>query len=239
MTVTATASTSVPKGSPSRCATTSAWWMAATTAASSVADSNRPSARPSGRPQLEANINAASSGTATLHGGRPGMRSQGGRVRATGMGGGHPFMLVERPRTLGWANPEGGAAGRVSRCCRSDTWISGRRRCPSASTLSATVMRSYAARTVANASSMRAPAGQIYLHVRFVPGYATCKADKPCRRQHGRPHSNTPLPIRMSSRVPIGRRGTQAVLHSQTQWHLSSRSSSCLQARSSHRLLSS
>jgi len=31
ITVTATASTNVPKGSPTRCATTSAWWTAATT----------------------------------------------------------------------------------------------------------------------------------------------------------------------------------------------------------------
>src|SRR5689334_7402268 len=36
MTVTATASTSVPNGSPMRCATTSAWWTAANTVATSA-----------------------------------------------------------------------------------------------------------------------------------------------------------------------------------------------------------
>ena len=36
MMVTATASTSVPKGSPTRCATTSAWWTAANTVAKSA-----------------------------------------------------------------------------------------------------------------------------------------------------------------------------------------------------------
>ena len=69
MVVTATASTSVPKGSPTRCATTSAWWMEATTAANIIAVRQAPSARFSGRPQAAASTNKPKTGTTRHHSG--------------------------------------------------------------------------------------------------------------------------------------------------------------------------
>ena len=46
--VIASASTSVPNGSPTRCATTSAWWTAASTEATSAITESTASAVPSG-----------------------------------------------------------------------------------------------------------------------------------------------------------------------------------------------
>lgn len=67
MTVTATARISVPSGSPTRWATTSAWWTAATTAATSPTATNASSAStPGERPQVAASTSAATGGTTKL-----------------------------------------------------------------------------------------------------------------------------------------------------------------------------
>ena len=54
MTVTATASTSDPKGSPTRCATTSAWWTAARTAPARSSPTITSTAVAGSRPQVAA-----------------------------------------------------------------------------------------------------------------------------------------------------------------------------------------
>ena len=66
MTVTATASTSEPNGSPTRWATTSAWWTAASTAPARTIPTSA-STTPGGLlPQVAARTTRASSGTATV-----------------------------------------------------------------------------------------------------------------------------------------------------------------------------
>src|SRR5262245_33141491 len=61
--VTASASTRVPKGSPTRCATTSAWCTAATTAPASPAAQSAPSRAPNGSSIAAASSASASGGT--------------------------------------------------------------------------------------------------------------------------------------------------------------------------------
>src|SRR5215813_7288079 len=65
MIVTASASTSVPKGSPTRCAMTSAWCTAARTEASSAAAATESKSHPDELP-LKARMTQAPMGTATL-----------------------------------------------------------------------------------------------------------------------------------------------------------------------------
>jgi hypothetical protein len=68
MAVTASARTSVPKGSPTRCATISAWCTAATTAAARRSPHTRPSATPTGRLSAARSAATASSGATTASG---------------------------------------------------------------------------------------------------------------------------------------------------------------------------
>ena len=71
ITVTATASTSDPNGSPTRWATTSAWWTAASTAPISTT-ATRASTRSSGlRPHVTTRARKAASGTTTVQPSRP------------------------------------------------------------------------------------------------------------------------------------------------------------------------
>ena len=67
MSVTATASTSDPNGSPTRCATTSAWWTAARTAAASNAAITVTSTGPRSLPQVSGTHSRAMTGTRTVH----------------------------------------------------------------------------------------------------------------------------------------------------------------------------
>ena len=71
MTVTASASTSVPKGSPTRSAMTSAWWTATKTEATRPASTIATNAQSSGRPQTAASRKMAIAGTAMLQIGVP------------------------------------------------------------------------------------------------------------------------------------------------------------------------
>ena len=66
ITVTATASTSEPNGSPTRCATTSAWWTAARTAAARNAPAITRTIVPGLLPQVAAVRTAASTGTTVV-----------------------------------------------------------------------------------------------------------------------------------------------------------------------------
>src|SRR6185369_10034210 len=66
ITVTASARMSVPNGSPTRCATTSAWWTAATTAAISAGAASQTSNAPSGSRNAAATTATAASGATTL-----------------------------------------------------------------------------------------------------------------------------------------------------------------------------
>jgi hypothetical protein len=66
MTVTATARTSDPKGSPTRCATTSAWWTAASTAPARNSPTSTSTAVAGSRPQVAISSSTASSGTAVV-----------------------------------------------------------------------------------------------------------------------------------------------------------------------------
>jgi hypothetical protein len=79
MTVTATARTSDPKGSPTRCATTSAWWTAASTAPARTSPTITSTAVAGSRPQVATSIATASSGTAVVQ-----RRGRSGRLRSTG-----------------------------------------------------------------------------------------------------------------------------------------------------------
>jgi hypothetical protein len=65
--VTATASTNDPNGSPTRCATTSAWWTAASTAPASNAAMTATSAGPRSRPQVSGTQTTAMTGMRTVH----------------------------------------------------------------------------------------------------------------------------------------------------------------------------
>ncbi len=65
MAVTASARTSVPNGSPTRCATISAWCTAATTAPTSATPQAMPSSAPNGSFSAAASSPTASSGTIT------------------------------------------------------------------------------------------------------------------------------------------------------------------------------
>lgn len=67
MIVTATASTSEPKGSPTRWATTSAWCTAASTEAARTTATTATTAPGSSRPQVNASSTIAISGTTTVH----------------------------------------------------------------------------------------------------------------------------------------------------------------------------
>ena len=67
MTVTATASTSVPNGSPVRCATTSAWWTAANTVATSAAAAAAARKPTTGANGVTARIAQAAAGNAHAH----------------------------------------------------------------------------------------------------------------------------------------------------------------------------
>ena len=67
MTVTATARISDPKGSPTRCATTSAWWTAASTAPTSRTPISTSAARCSWLAHVAAKTTIARTGTATVH----------------------------------------------------------------------------------------------------------------------------------------------------------------------------
>ena len=67
ITVTATASTSEPNGSPTRCATTSAWWTAASTAPASSSPARTSTTVPGFEPQVAASITSASTGSAAFH----------------------------------------------------------------------------------------------------------------------------------------------------------------------------
>ena len=71
MTVTATASTKEPKGSPTRCATTSAWWTAARTAPINSTATSSSTRSPGERPQVRTSATTATSGTATVQESRP------------------------------------------------------------------------------------------------------------------------------------------------------------------------
>ena len=66
MTVTATASTSEPNGSPTRCATTSAWCTAASTAPASTTATTITTMVVSPRPQTSTNRTAERIGTSTV-----------------------------------------------------------------------------------------------------------------------------------------------------------------------------
>ena len=66
ITVTATASTSEPNGSPTRCATTSAWWTAASTAPARNAPATTRTIVPGLLPQVAAVRTAASTGTTVV-----------------------------------------------------------------------------------------------------------------------------------------------------------------------------
>lgn len=67
MTVTATAGTSEPNGSPIRCATVSAWCTAASTAAASAMPTKIWMTTPGLRSQVRARRTAARIGTNTVH----------------------------------------------------------------------------------------------------------------------------------------------------------------------------
>jgi hypothetical protein len=72
ITVTATARISVPNGSPTRCATTSAWCTAAMTAATSAAATiARTGPAPGLPPHVATSTTAATGGSTRLHAGRP------------------------------------------------------------------------------------------------------------------------------------------------------------------------
>ena len=77
MTVTATASTSEPNGSPTRCATTSAWCTAASTAPASTTATPATSSGARSRPQTAARTTTANGGRTVLHDRRAGRRSPG------------------------------------------------------------------------------------------------------------------------------------------------------------------
>ena len=62
MTVTATASSKEPNGSPTRWATTSAWWTALTTAAANTRATSTTTTVPRLRPQVRTNATAATGG---------------------------------------------------------------------------------------------------------------------------------------------------------------------------------
>src|SRR4051794_34463028 len=66
ITVTATASTSDPNGSPTRCATTSAWCTAASTAPTSTTATSSAGTVGSDRPQLTASTSRATTGTTVV-----------------------------------------------------------------------------------------------------------------------------------------------------------------------------
>ncbi len=66
ITVTATARTSDPNGSPTRWATTSAWCTAASTAPAGITATATTSTTPRSRPQVGASATIASSGTTTV-----------------------------------------------------------------------------------------------------------------------------------------------------------------------------
>jgi hypothetical protein len=67
MTVTATASTSDPNGSPTRWATTSAWCTAASTAPARTSATATVSTVPRSRPQVAASTSSATTGRTVVH----------------------------------------------------------------------------------------------------------------------------------------------------------------------------
>ena len=67
ITVTATASTSDPNGSPTRCATTSAWWTAASTAPASSTPTTARIGHAGLLPHVAASTSTASTGTTRVH----------------------------------------------------------------------------------------------------------------------------------------------------------------------------
>ena len=74
MTVTATASTSDPNGSPTRWATTSAWCTAASTAPASTTATRSTGTSDRSRPHVSASATSATTGTAVVQGGSTGVR---------------------------------------------------------------------------------------------------------------------------------------------------------------------
>ena len=132
ITVTATASTSEPNGSPTRCATTSAWCTAASTAPARNAPAITRTIVPGLLPQLAAVSTAASTGTTVVQRGVPKRAIQDGsplaasrcvvgRVDPRGPRAGRPLA---RGRPCRRARPSCRGAG-PSRARR------GRARCPS------------------------------------------------------------------------------------------------------------
>ena len=79
MTVTATASTSEPNGSPTRWATTSAWWTAARTAVASSSAATVSPRGPGWRPQTRSSASSATGGAISV---QPSRREWGSRMPA-------------------------------------------------------------------------------------------------------------------------------------------------------------
>ena len=71
ITVTATASSSEPNGSPTRWATTSAWWTAASTAPTSTSPTSTSTASAGWRPHVATRTTAATTGTTSVQWRRP------------------------------------------------------------------------------------------------------------------------------------------------------------------------
>ncbi len=102
ITVTATASTSEPKGSPTRWATTSAWWTAASTDPARAAATTPTTTAPGSPPQVSASTTSAATGATVVQ------VSTAGRV-AVAM----PTTLAHTPRGDRRSCPAG-RTGRMS-----------------------------------------------------------------------------------------------------------------------------